>query len=811
MKYIPLRVHTVFSRGKGAVDPERFADFAVKSGVKVMSVSDPLSVISWERFRKYAIRRGLKFLPGTEIPFRTAGSVLLFPLSDKGYFSTVASLNSKELSEMEDVAVIYIPSGRVANAVKVIRNLKELIPTGNLYFGLEWNTSREILKDAKKQGLPYVWVQTLKWIGNPEKYKTVFSVFTHIPMQEIADDNSVSLYGPLSYGAISKRWGAIGRVAMKNTFRFANSIEFDFEMNFKLSGDDNGGGRFFEKLEKIVNSKIASNNGNTKQRRRAEKEFAKIKEMGFASYFLIASDISSYCRKEKIYYNIRGSAGSSYILYLLGLSKMNPMEHNLIFERFINSRRDELPDIDIDIDSSRREEVLNWVFNRSGEKVAFLSTHKFFRGRSALYEVARSYGFNPEESHKMSKEIALFASPSDLKGMGKDGMRKIYDRAALLEGVYNELSLHLGGVIFSDRKIRESFPVEVSPGGYSQIVWDKDSVERLKIFKLDLLGVRGFGVISPYVYGDEVEFKDREVWENIKRAGTKGCFQLESPLSRENLEKTKPSDLNELAISIAIIRPGPARSGMKRSYIFKESPLHPVLKEIFPYTRGTVIFEEQISILLHHISGWSLELSERVRRELKKRRGEVFREEFYLAGSNRGWLQKDMSLFWDIATDFSSYAFNHAHSISYAYSAYISAWMKYRFPVKFFTRLFNSGGGYYPLPVYIEEAKSCGVAILPPDVNLSGPVFSEEGLGVRTGLMFIKGVGRKLSSKILEMRRSGFTSVEDFISRTKTGDRELSALMAVSAFNSLGYNGFSEKEKLKNWKEYLGFVPDRSD
>ena len=262
--------------------------------------------------------------------------------------------------------------------------------------------------------------------------------------------------------------------------------------------------------------------------------------------------------------------------------------------------------------------------------MAFLSTHKFFQARSALYEVARSYGYNPDEAHKLSKELPLFAGPRELKGRGKGALAEVYEHAALLSGIYRELSLHLGGVIFAESDIQESFPLGVSPAGFRQVLWDRDTIERLRIFKLDLLGVRGFDVISSVARKGRPDFNHADTWESISRARTVGCFQLESPLARENLRAACPGNLNELAISIAIIRPGPAKSGMKRSYLKSRPLFHPIFREIFPHTRGTVIFEEQISVLLNAITGWSLEFSEKVRRELKKKRGEKYRELFLI-------------------------------------------------------------------------------------------------------------------------------------------------------------------------------------
>jgi DNA polymerase-3 subunit alpha len=350
--------------------------------------------------------------------------------------------------------------------------------------------------------------------------------------------------------------------------------------------------------------------------------------------------------------------------------------------------------------------------------------------------------------------------------------------------------------------------MESSPSGFEQVIWDKDTIERLKIFKLDLLGVRGFDVISPVTSGGYINFDDPDTWKNISLARTVGCFQLESPLARKNLRQAGPQTIEELAISIAIIRPGPAKSGMKESYLKRKNLFHPIFQEIFPRTRGTVIFEEQISLLLHAISGWNLEFCEKVRKELKRKRGEIHWDAFFQKGRKNGWKKPELEKFWKIIGDFSLYAFNQAHSISYAYSAYISAWLKTKLPLTFFCRLLNSGGGYYTLPFYIEEAKKWDLKLLPPDVNSSEIGFSEENGSIRTGLIFVKGIGQGLSGRILESRKEGFQSLENFVNRTAIGKRELSALMAVCAFQSLGQNGFSPREREKNWKQYLGFLPN---
>ncbi|UCH96824.1 MAG: DNA polymerase III subunit alpha [Candidatus Aminicenantes bacterium] len=844
MKYVPLRVYSVFSRGKGAVDAGILADFLKGRNIDFLSVTDPFSVVGWESFHKEAAASDMKPLLGMEICVQRVGSLLVYPLTMKGYFSLIASFNDKVFSKMEDVMVIYVPRRTISSRAPSFERIRQQVSPGNFYLGLEWNSNRWVVDLARDQDIPLVWAQPWKWVDNPEKYAVASAVFNHHPVSDIlmgTRSGELPLFGPVSGHAITKRWGEPGNSAMKNTFVFASRMEFDFSgissagsPGASASASSGAGGESeLERLpslvfsstpsyartgspgtilEEVVNREMRKRKLTIAERERTFRELDIIKKQGFSSYFLIAAEIGAYCRKQRIYFNLRGSAVSSFILYLLGVSRVNPLAHDLLFERFVNSLRDDLPDIDIDIDSSRRAQVLKWVFETYKNRVVFVSTHKFFKARSALYEVARCYGLSVDDAHKLSKEFSMFAPPAELKERARENgrMGEIYRMASLLDGVYKELSLHLGGVLFIEGEIRKTFPLDRSPGGFDQVVWDKDTIERLRIFKLDLLGVRGFDVIAPVAMEGNVDFTDPQVWETIRKARTIGCFQLESPLVRKHLLMVKPRNLQEIAITIAIIRPGPSKSGMKDAYIEKRTPIHPFLEKIFPYTRGTVIFEEQISVLLHTITGWNLELSEKIRRALKKKKGEEYRAEFFKRGRANGWKWADLEKTWKLADDFSQYAFNQGHSVAYAYSAYLSAWFKTRQPVNFFCRLLNSGGGYYPLPFYIEEAKKWGIPFLPPDVNRSAIGFLEEKGAIRTGLIFIKGVGRKLAEKIVEERGMGYNSLEDFIGRTRLGEKDLSNLMAVSAFQSLGHEGFSEEEKKENWKKYLGFIPDGS-
>ncbi len=829
MNYVPLRTYSVFSQGQGAVDPAALAEIMQKARVPYLPVCDPMSLIGWEKFKKEADARGLKPLLGTEIRLPEKGSLLLFPASATGYLSLVSCLNRRALpATLRDVLAVFLPS---RPDHELVRRLQAKVGRENLFLGLEWGSGQWLREMGAAAGVPLAWAQALRWTGDARKYAVARAVFQHLPLPETLKTDA-ALDGLLPGAAILRRWGESGRQALANTVGLAERVAFGFDRLEELFPD--GG----NELEALVRQKLDARAAGPAERERALQELRVIRRTGAAAYFLIAGEIADHCRQQRIFFSLRGSGGASFVLFLLGMSRIDPLQHGLLFERFVNSQRDDLPDIDVDIDSSRRGEVFRWLFERYPGRAAFLSSHKFFGARSALYETARAFGYNPDEAHALSKPLPMFAEPRELAGRGRGAHARVYEAAALLDGVFRELSLHVGGVIFAADAIERALPLTRSPEGpvvagrcgFPQLVWDKDTVERLRIFKLDLLGVRGYEVIAPLALADPKDRRplvgwaaglagpqdrrplvgldgDALAWRTIQEARTVGCFQLESPLARENLLQARPASLEELAIAVAIIRPGPAKSGMKAAYIERRPPCHPLLGQLFPHSRGALIFEEQISVLLHHVSGWSLEQAEKARRELKKKRGAALRDDFFALGAKNGWSSGELELFWKLALDFSLYAFCQAHSLVYAHAAFLSAWMKTRQPLQFFCRLLNAGGGYYMPPDYITEAKRWGLTVLSPDVNRSHLGFTPEKGDIRCGLMAVKGIGDKLAARLVENRGPGYVSLEDLMLRARLNERDLSALLAVSALHSLGRDGFGPEEKRRNWQKYLGFQP----
>lgn len=534
MNYVPLRVYSVFSQGAGAVDAASLAAIMQKAGLPYLPLCDPMVLTGWEKFRKEAVARGLKPLLGTEIQLPERGSLLLFPQSHAGYLSLVSCLNRRALpAVLRDMLAVFLPLRPDGD---FLRRLQAKAGRENFYLGLEWQSGQWLRALSAESGIPLVWAHALRWTGDARKYAVARAVFQHLSLPETLKADA-ALDGLLPAAAILRRWGENGRQAMANTVRLAERAAFDFAVIEELFPD--GG----NDLEILVRKKMDQRRAGPAQRERALHELQVIRKTGAAAYFLIAAAIADFCRRQRIFFNLRGSGASSFVLFLLDMSRVDPLAHGLLFERFVNSRRDDLPDIDIDIDSSRRGEVFQWLFQHYGERAAFVSSHKFFGARSALYEMARAFGFNPEEAHALTRPLPMFAEPAELAGRDKGAHAGIYQAAALLDGVFRELSLHVGGVVFSRQAVSRVLPLTRSPEGFPQLAWDKDTVERLRIFKLDLLGVRGFEVIAPLALSlplggrplggldGEADSHDAAVWQNIQQARTLGCFQLESPLA----------------------------------------------------------------------------------------------------------------------------------------------------------------------------------------------------------------------------------------------------------------------------------------
>lgn len=772
--YIPLRVRTSFSVGAISIG-ELFNSMKEFSCVPIADVG---GIWGWGMLKEMVELgrlKGEKIKPlyGVEIPLNNE-RFLLFVREKEGYYNLCKFINRKEYNG-KGLSVIYIPCS--PHLSPILENFEDLY-IGITLWNLKW------LEIFKKSGLPVIWANPVNYLTNPTLYSLILSIRKRIPFPRLKSRN-FSAFSPIPEETLRKL-GVEEKILLR-TWEIAEKCSFELKgiiPEFNERKDE---------LREILKGRARDMNLEIHYRERIEKEMKTIEESGFSSFFLFAYEIINFARERGILYNLRGSGASSLVAYILGMSHVDPVKAGLYFERFLNRGRNDPPDLDIDFESGRRDEIIEYVFKKYDGRVSFIASFKNFKARSAIYSTGRALGLSPSECRELAKNVPLFAEPSILNKIPPPpGAENLWKLASHLQDIHFQKSLHLGGILFTPPPVTSYLPVDRSAKGFPMTHFDRDGVEGMGIIKIDLLGVRGLSTISETMKRvgiDNLPENDRKAFDLIARGDTIGCFQIESPAMIDLLKKIKPANIPELADALALIRPGPTESGMKRGMVMikngKDFEINPLLSKLLPESHGLIIYEEQIMEIIHRI-GMEWHEAEIIRRALKKGEGEDLKSKFIEKGMEKGFEEKEMEELWRILRHFSSYTFNKAHAYSYAWTAYISAYLKAHYPVEFFASLLNSGGGYYPSWEYMEEAKRKGIELLPPDVCRSEEGFTPEGNSLRKGLFSIKGIKRKTVKRIIfERKIKGFSSLEDFLKRVNPGEKEFFSLIEARALDSL--------------------------
>jgi DNA polymerase-3 subunit alpha len=832
--YVPLRVHSVYSKGRGSVTLPELAGWVRGAKLPAAALSDLGNVYGWAGWNRAARETGCRPLFGCEI--EVGGRRFLFLVQSlEGYWNLMTILNTGGMEDTSGLASILVPQPRETDPL----DGPDFVRPENLYLGADFFKFPQVRRWAEQRGLPMVWANPLKFVTNPDRLILLHAIDKKrpYPPEKARLGKRARLYGPDQESLAVKKFGAGVRGAFDGAARLAGECRFDFAGIIPKLPED----LFEVSLREEVMRRLRAAKGlSWEERQRARRELSVVEKSGFAPYFLVVHDVVEFARRNGILHNLKGSGASSYLAYLLGISHISPIAFDLYFDRFLNKGRDDPPDFDLDFDSSRRDKILTYVlekYSRGRTGAAFVCSIKNFRARSALYETARAFGLPPDESRILSKKAPYFALPEELK---KDkplpGYTEIWRAAADLSFVYSEPSLHVGGVILTPSPAERYLPLSTSAKGYRMSHFDRDAVEDLKLIKLDLLSIRGLAAISETKTAlrlKDLPQGEKKTFARMQDARTIGCFQVESPAMMNLLRRMKPASIRDLTQALALIRPGPTESGMKETLLRgregRPVPRDAFLGKILPETGGLLLYEEQVMQIAERVAGLPPHLGDLLRRGLKKKGGcdPQLRTRFFQEADERGYTTSQVRKLWRVMEEFSSYSFNKAHSASYAHMAYQAVYLKTHHPVIYFTAVLNAGGGYYGIPEYIEEAKRMGIGILGPDINRSRYVFTTEGKGIRVGLTSIKGMALRTAEKIIEEREGGdYASVEDVLFRVKLTKSELFTLIKAGVFDSLepkrtrqilryfqGVSGMDEVadlaagEKRRMIIESLGFDP----
>ena len=553
---------------------------------------------------------------------------------------------------------------------------------------------------------------------------------------------------------------------------------------------------------------------------RLDYELAIIREKGFASYFLVVRDIVQQCPRTCG----RGSAASSIVSYLLGITHVEPLRYTLFFERFLNRGRQDPPDIDVDFPWDEREKTLKYVFEKYAGHAAMVANHVTFGPRSALRDPAKALGLPEEEIGELVRAFR--------QGRFEDIPPYVRETASRIRGFPRNLGTHCGGVVITPGPITDYTHVQISPLGWPVIAWEKDAAEEAGLVKIDLLGNRSLAVLRDTLELVERNHAVRLEWESfdplsdpdtrdlIAGGKTLGVFYVESPATRQLLTKMQKGDYENLVIASSIIRPAAnqyIRTFVKRLHGAPYRPLHPLIEKTLAETFGVMVYQEDVSRVAIDLAGFPIEEADRLRKILSKKDRALklpdFREKFFRGARARGVREETIVKIWDMILSFDGYSFCKAHSASYAQVSYRVAYLKRFYPLEFIASVINNSGGFYGRQTYVDECRRMGFPILPPDVNRSRWEYTVEDGGLRVGLGQLKDARQELVEAIIAERERGgeFPGFRDFLQRAPCRFEDIRILIRSGALDSVS-DGYTRPQLFFRWlnlekEEGLGFLP----
>lgn len=623
-------------------------------------------------------------------------------------------------------------------------------------------------------------------------------------------------------------------IAIENTVRIADSIDFDWKFgdlllpHFKIPQN-------FQTMDDYLHhlvyegAKMRFSDLSSEVQERLQYELQVIKKMGYAGYFLIVSDFINEGRKLGASFGPgRGSAAGSLVSYCLGITNINPLRFNLLFERFLNPDRISMPDIDIDIDDKNRMRVIDYVVNKYGrESVTQIITFGTMGAKGAIKDVGRVLDIQPAIMNEitklitngpdvvLAKELTENTQLQEHLAKSDPNISKVIEFAKILEGSARQTGIHAAGVVIAPGDLTEFIPLykSMNKANKDEITtqYDKDYTEKIGLLKMDFLGLKTLSIIEDSIrmvkenYDIEVDLNnlpedDPKTWELFQKGETIGIFQFESDGMREYLKQLHPVSIEELTAMNALYRPGPLSSGMIPQFINRKNDhskiayIHPSLESILKETYGTIVYQEQVMKIAQTLAGFTMGNADVLRKIMGKKDKEKMPEQriLFIEGSVKNGIDKKLAE--DVFTDmekFAQYGFNKSHSAAYAFLAFQTGYLKANFPKEFMASCLNSElSDNKRIVTLIYECKKMGIDVLPPDINESDINFSVVGQSIRFGMAAVKNVGVGSVENIIQARKSKdrFISFFDFVKKNDLrhiNKKVLESLIQAGAFDSV--------------------------
>jgi DNA polymerase-3 subunit alpha len=741
--------------------------------------------------------------------------------------------------------------GTEEQMLKAAGSYEDILGKGNFFLelqdqGLEEDVpvNTKLLALAKKMGLPVVATNDCHYISRDDAlaHDILLCIGTG---KKVSDADRMRYRGEEFYFKSSQEMAELFQgyqEAYDNTLAIADRVQLDLaRQEFHLPQFSVPEGETIEGyFEKVVSQGFKDRMKRVEERQRAgelrypisdyeprlKREMEIICKMGFAGYFLIVWDFIRFAREKGIPVGPgRGSAAGSLVAYTLRITDIDPLEHGLIFERFLNPERISMPDIDIDFCEARRGEVIDYVTQRYGrDNVAQIITFGTMKARAVIRDVGRVLDLPYADVDRIAKMIpatldatlekALDEVPQLSEAAEADPrIRRLLDVAKRLEGVSRHASTHAAGVVIAPRPLTEFLPLYKGSRGEITTQYAMKDVEDIGLLKMDFLGLRTLTLLDNCVkliasqLGETIDLErlpmdDPKTYQLFSEGQTFGIFQFESDGMRDILRRFKPERLSDLTALNALYRPGPIRSGMIDDFIKRKHGKVPVrfevpaLKEILDDTLGVIVYQEQVMRIASTLAGFTLGEADILRKAMGKKKADVMqaqREQFVAGAVANGIPEKKAKKIFDLMEHFGGYGFNRSHSAAYALLAYQTAYLKANYPVFFMAALLTSEKTNTDKVVhYLNVARKMGIKILPPDINQSALDFTVVGDEIRFGLAAIKNVGQSAIQSMLEARASRGGRFESLVDLCEDVDlrlvnkRVLESLIKSSALDSLG-------------------------
>jgi len=878
--FIHLHNHSEFSILDGALKMDSLVEAAWKYKMPALALTDHGNIFGAVNFFRRCKERGIKPILGCELYVAPQSRVekkpgkkgpkhfhlIILVKNEQGYRNLCHLITKsylegfyyrpridKELLAQYSEGLIYLGIEDEDKAEMAALEYASLFPKGDFYLeiqdhGLEGQKRvKPLLVDlSRKLDLPLVVTNDCHYLAkdDAEGHDVLLCIQTN---RKVTDQERIRFETDEFYFKSSQEMAELFKdipEGVKNTAKIASQCHFDFPTSeqFLPQFMEPEGVTLKEYFDQVVKEGFQSQMELLQKKRkkgeipdldeyaeRLDKEMKLVKEMGFEGYFLIVWDLIQMAKAKNIPVGPgRGSVAGSLLAYSLGITDIDPLEYDLLFERFLNPERISLPDIDIDFCGRRRDEVLSYVTHKYGqENVCQIITFGTMAARQAVRDVGRALEVPLPEVDRIAKMIPPFGPEASIEGALKDipQLKELRDKnekiahllfiALKLEGQIRHPSIHAAGIVIAPKPLLEFMPLYQSVKGEITTQFPMQDIEALGLLKMDLLGLRNLTVIQDTAElverdsGQKIDLKnirldDEKTFEVFKSGNTDGVFQFESPGMKDLLRNFKPESFRDLIALNALYRPGPLKSGMTDEFIKRKNhperisyefpELEPVLKE----TKGLIVYQEQVMKIATELAGFSLAEADILRKAMGKKETAVMkaqRQRFIQGAKKKGISTVKANKIFDQIKYFAGYGFNKSHSAAYAYLAYRTAYLKAHYPLCFLAALLTSEaerGATSQVVKYINECKEMGIRVLPPDINESDFNFTVVKGDIRFGLSAIKNVGEGAVKAILAARekKGKFTSPFDIFQEVNpqvVNRKVIESLIKAGASDSLGW------------------------